>query len=68
MVTYKATEENVQKLLEGKVISEVLFLRDTPDSQYGSGSNLYFRTTDGVVLVVETEHAELTLTKEEKQC
>lgn len=68
MVTYKATEENVQTFLEGKVIAEVLFLRDKPDSPYGTGSNMYIRTHDGFVLISESEHTELTLQREEKQC
>lgn len=62
-VRYKPTEESLQSLLEEKVVEEILFLRDNPDSPYGSGYNLYLRTKDGVELIIETEYSELTLTK-----
>lgn len=62
-VTYKPTEDNVQKLFEGKVVKEILFLRDKPDSPYGSGFNIYLKTTDGAILTIETEYSELSLIK-----
>lgn len=65
MVSYKPTEDNLQKFLEGKEVAEVLFLRDSAESPYGSGSNIYIRTADGFELVIETDYAELTLTKKE---
>jgi hypothetical protein len=64
MINYKATEENLQHLIEGETVVEILVLRDSPNSPYGDGSNLYIKFTNGVTLVIETEHAELTLTRE----
>ena len=64
MINYKATEKNLQHLIEGETVVEILVLRDSPNSPYGDGSNLYIKFTNGVTLVIETEHAELTLTRE----
>ena len=64
MIHYKATEENLQRLMEGVAIEQILVLRDSPESQYGDGSNLYIKLSNGMILIIETDYAELTLKRE----